>query len=90
MMRNGVSPGFSSRCLTPAGMYVLCRGPSVIGGTGVTDARMAADVLLDEVGVAVVGWGSPPPGYLRFSSLHGSEDLQRLAEIGGGGKLVRP
>ena len=40
--------------------------------------------------MAVVGWQAPPPGYLRFSSLYHEQDLERLAEIGAGRKLVRP
>ncbi|TNF72026.1 MAG: pyridoxal phosphate-dependent aminotransferase [Acidobacteria bacterium] len=67
---------------TPAGMYVLCSLPRSIAGTAVTGAQQAADILLDQFGLAVAAWEVAPHAYLRFSSLYREEDLESLAKLG--------
>jgi aspartate/methionine/tyrosine aminotransferase len=67
---------------TPAGMYVLCRVPASIGGTEVTGAQHAAELLLDRYDLGVVGWDVPPNRYLRFSAMFRPEDVETLAELG--------
>ena len=67
---------------TPAGMYVLCRLPTSIAGTAVTGAQQAADILLDQFGLAVAAFEIAPHSYLRFSSLYREEDLGSLAKLG--------
>ena len=68
---------------TPGGMYLLCKAPAAVGGVATPTAQAAADVLLDDFDLAVVAWDRPPHGYLRFSSLYSTEDLQSLGELGG-------
>jgi aspartate/methionine/tyrosine aminotransferase len=67
---------------SPGGMYLLCKAPAAVGGATTPTAQAAADVLLDEFDLAVVAWDRPPHGYLRFSSLYSTEDLQSLGELG--------
>jgi aspartate/methionine/tyrosine aminotransferase len=67
---------------TPAGMYVLCSLPTSIDGTPVTGAQQAADLLLDQFGLAVAAWEVASHAYLRFSSLYREEDLESLAKLG--------
>lgn len=67
---------------TPGGMYVLCRLPESIAGTPVTGAQQAADLLLDQFGLAVAAWEAAPHAYLRFSSLYREQDLASLARLG--------
>ncbi len=69
---------------TPSGLYVPVRAPAEVGGKPVASAREAAEVLLDEHGLAVVTWDTPLGGYLRFTALYREEDLDRLAELGNG------
>ncbi|MGB3563307.1 MAG: pyridoxal phosphate-dependent aminotransferase [Thermoanaerobaculia bacterium] len=66
---------------TPAGMYVLCKLPTSIAGTPVTGAQQAADILLDQFGLAVAAFEMAPHAYLRFSSLYRDEDLESLAKL---------
>jgi aspartate/methionine/tyrosine aminotransferase len=72
-----------------AGMYLLCRAPSTIGGLPVENASAAAELLLSEHGVAVVPWEVPPHGYLRFSGMYLAEELDALRDLAGGGKLAQ-
>jgi aspartate/methionine/tyrosine aminotransferase len=67
---------------TSAGMYVLCRLPTSITGEAVTGAQQAADLLLDQFGLAVAAFEVAPNDYLRFSSLYREEDLESLAKLG--------
>ncbi len=67
---------------TPAGLYVLCSLPTSIDGTQVTGAQQAADILLDQFGLAVAAWEVAPHAYLRFSSLYREQDLESLAKLG--------
>jgi aspartate/methionine/tyrosine aminotransferase len=73
---------------TPAGLYVLTREPSAIGGCPVTGARHAAEILLDAHGVAVMPWEAPPHGYVRFSSLYRPDDLGTLKSLAAGRPLA--
>lgn len=66
---------------TPAGVYVLCPVPKSIGGRAMGSAAEAAGHLMDEFDLAVVPVDSPYSSYLRFSSLYGPEDLQRLLAL---------
>ena len=67
---------------TPAGLYVLCILPTSIDGTQVTGAQQAADILLDQFGLAVAAWEVASHSYLRFSSLYREQDLESLAKLG--------
>ena len=67
---------------TPAGMYVLCSLPTSIASTPVTGAQQAADILLDQFGLAVAAWEVASHAYLRFSALYREEDLESLAKLG--------
>ena len=73
----------------PAGMYILCRVPSSIRQRPVADAGEAAEVLLTELGVAVVPWEVPPHSYLRFSARYLDEELEALRGLGRDARLVR-
>jgi aspartate/methionine/tyrosine aminotransferase len=73
-----------------AGMYLLCRAPSNIGGRPVESANAAAELMLSEHGVAVVPWDVSPHNYLRFSGMYLAEELDALRDLAGGGKLVQP
>jgi aspartate/methionine/tyrosine aminotransferase len=66
---------------TPAGLYVLTRVPASIAGQEVSSAREAADVLMDQFGVAVAFWDIDDTGYLRFTSLYGEGNLTRLVDL---------
>ena len=66
---------------TPSGLYVLTRVPASIAGREVTTAREAADLLLDEFGVAVAFWDIEGTGYLRFTSLYGEGNMARLVDM---------
>lgn len=68
---------------TPAGMYVLTDAPTTVNGKNVDTAQAAADLLLDEFGLAVAAWDLAPNRYLRFSSLYEEEDLVALSELQG-------
>jgi aspartate/methionine/tyrosine aminotransferase len=70
-------------------MYILCRVPSSIGQRPVADAGEAAEVLLTELGVAVVPWEVPPHSYLRFSARYLDEELEALRGLGRDARLVR-
>jgi aspartate/methionine/tyrosine aminotransferase len=72
----------------PAGMYILCRVPSSVGGRAVADAGAAAEVLLSEHGVAVVPWEVAPHSYLRFSARYLDEELEAFRALGDGGPLA--
>jgi aspartate/methionine/tyrosine aminotransferase len=65
----------------PAGVYVLCRAPANIAGKQVNSAAEAAARLMDEFDLAAVPFDSPQCGYLRFSSLYGDDDLDRLSGL---------
>jgi aspartate/methionine/tyrosine aminotransferase len=73
---------------TDAGMYLLCRAPSAVGGKEVGSAAEAADVLLADHGLAVATWDVPPHGYVRFSASYLPEELNGLRELGRGRTLV--
>ena len=47
-----------------------------------TGAQQAADILLDQFGLAVAAWEVASHAYLRFSSLYREEDLESLAKLG--------
>jgi aspartate/methionine/tyrosine aminotransferase len=66
---------------TPAGIYVLTRTPERIGKHRPDTAQQAADVLLDDFGIAVASWDMPPNRYLRFTALCRPEDLEALANL---------
>jgi aspartate/methionine/tyrosine aminotransferase len=75
---------------TPSGMYVLCRLPSKIGPTPVATAQEAAELLLDEHGIAVVPWDVGPNHYLRFSASYHRHDLESLELLGPRLELPEP
>lgn len=66
---------------TSAGIYVLTRTPETIGARRPGSAAQAADVLLEEFGIAVASWDLPPHRYLRFTALYRPEDLAALAKL---------
>lgn len=73
---------------TQAGLYVLCETPERVAGRPVHSAQQAADTLLEEGALAVVGWDAPPHSYLRFSALYRQEDLASLGELLREGTLL--
>ncbi len=73
-----------------SGMYIVCRTPSAIGGKPVADAEEAAEVLLQDHGVAIVPWQVRPTSYLRFSSQYTEEDLVSLQGLGQHGPIASP
>jgi len=72
----------------PAGMYILCPVPTSVGQRPVVDAGEAAEVLLTELGVAVVPWEVAPHSYLRFSARYLDEELEALRGLARGARLV--
>jgi aspartate/methionine/tyrosine aminotransferase len=70
-----------------AGVYTICRVPSRIAGKLVSSAEEAANRLMDEFDLAVFPLDTPRQGYLRFSSLYHTEDLERLSRLGAGLQL---
>lgn len=62
-----------------AGMYLLCPCPETLGGRKVSNAREAAERLLEDHGLALAPFDVPPHGYLRFSANHLPEELEKLA-----------
>jgi aspartate/methionine/tyrosine aminotransferase len=73
---------------TPAGLYVLCRVPRLVGGHPVDDAWSAAESLLGRHDLAVMPWDAPSGGYLRFSALCAPDDLDALARLASDGPIV--
>lgn len=65
----------------PSGLYLLCRSPKSIDGRPTPTADDAAEILLDDHGLAVVPFDLPPNGYLRFSLMYRREDLEALAAL---------
>lgn len=63
---------------TPSGIYALCKVPARIGQQAIGSGREAADVLLNDYGIAVVPFDVPGNSYLRFCSMFQPEDLERL------------
>jgi aminotransferase len=66
---------------TPSGLYILTRVPHSIAGRQIVSAREAADILLDEFGVAVAFWDIGDHGYLRFTALYGEGNLARFVDM---------
>jgi aspartate/methionine/tyrosine aminotransferase len=71
-----------------SGTYLLCRRPTAVRDRPVGSASAAAEMLLEEFGLAVVPWDAPPPGYLRFSAAYTPGDLEALAKLASGLPLV--
>jgi len=69
---------------TSAGMYLLCRLPTQLGGRAVESATQAAELLLSEHDLAVAPFEAAPQAYLRFSTSYLAEDLDALAGLGAG------
>lgn len=65
-----------------AGLYVLCRLPSAIGGRSVKSAEDAAELLLEQHAVAVMPWDVGPASYLRFSGMYLPNQLEALQRLG--------
>ena len=42
----------------------------------------AAEVLLDDLGLAVMPFAGPAGGWVRFSGLHRDEDFEKLTALG--------
>jgi aspartate/methionine/tyrosine aminotransferase len=74
---------------TQGGMYQLCRAPASVGGRPVRGADEAAEVLLTDHHVAVVPFEAGPHAYVRFSALYLAEELETLAALGRGQRLVQ-
>ncbi len=73
---------------TDAGMYLLCRAPAAVGDRPTATATEVAELLLERHGLAVAAWDVPPHGYVRFSAAYQDEELEALAELGGGSRVV--
>jgi len=71
------------------GMYQLCRSPASVGGRSVHGAGEAAEVLLADHHVAAVPFEVGPHAYVRFSALYLPEELETLAGLGRGQRLVQ-
>jgi hypothetical protein len=63
---------------TPSGIYALCRVPKSIGGTRVSNAGDAANVLMERFAIAVVPFDVSGNSYLRFCSMFLPDDMERL------------
>ena len=71
------------------GMYQLCRAPASVGGRPVHDADEAAEVLITNHDVAVMPFQVGHHAYVRFSALYLPEELEKLAGLGRGRRLVQ-
>jgi len=78
------------RCFpAQGGTDQLCRAPVSVGGRPVHGADEAAEVLLADHHVAVVPFEVGPQAYVRFSALYLAEELETLAGLGRGRRLVQ-
>lgn len=80
-VRGGLSHVGFEPYATPSGLYILTRVPRSIVGRPIETAREAADILLDEFGVAVAFWDIGGHGYLRFTALYGQGNLTRFVDL---------
>jgi aspartate/methionine/tyrosine aminotransferase len=67
---------------TEAGMYLLCRAPKRVGDRPTPTAVEAAEVLLENHGLALAPWDVGEDSYVRFSAQYRNEDLGALAALG--------
>jgi aminotransferase len=73
---------------TDAGMYLLCRAPAAVADRRVASAAEAAEILLEQHGLAVAPWDVGEHSYIRFSAQYRDEDLDALSKLGSGSTLV--
>jgi aspartate/methionine/tyrosine aminotransferase len=71
------------------GMYQLCRAPAEVDGQRVDGADEAAEALLANHHLAVMPFQVADQAYVRFSALYLPEELESLAGLGRGRRLVQ-